>query len=106
MVIRFRLISLPRLSDESPWPTPGHSGGIKMSNLKYRPCPDRNDNEPRDSYKFPGPTASQPRAANATEGATPQPAELALERAQRRLDNLREVLGPAFGREYDGPRAA
>lgn len=41
------------------------------------------------------------------EGGRTHPAEIALERAQRRLDNLRAVLGPDFGRESDdGPWAA
>ncbi len=33
-------------------------------------------------------------------------AEDAFERVQRRLDNLREALGPDYARTDDGPRAA
>ncbi len=37
----------------------------------------------------------------------PHPAEVALERAQRKLDNLRAMLGPDFCREgNEGPWAA
>jgi len=77
-----------------------------MSHLTFRPGPDRNEPEPETSFKFPGVTATQADNAAPTGRAPSHPAELALERAQRRLDNLRDVLGPAFGRNQDGPRAA
>lgn len=75
-----------------------------MSHLKYRPGPEPTELNDEDRLKFPGGGASG-RAR--PDGGTPRhPAEVALERAQRRLDNLREALGPAFGRDQDGPRAA
>ncbi len=75
-----------------------------MSHLKFRPGPER-DETPERTLKFPGNSAST--ASGSTDSVhSRHPAELALERAQRRLDNLREVLGPAFGRQHDGPRAA
>ena len=106
MVITFRLIPPPRRSDECLWPDSGPLGGQQMNHLTYRPGPDRHESTPDDSLKFPGARASQARADATGDRPERHPAELAIERAQRRLDNLREVLGPAFGRDCDGPRAA
>jgi len=105
VVISVQLISPPFSSDENPWPDQGLLGGTLMTHLTYRPGPDRHENENEQRMKFPGSSASAARHPS-TGHAPKHPAELALERAQRRLDNLREVLGPAFGREQDGPRAA
>lgn len=78
-----------------------------MSTLKFRPDVDEPGRDANDPLPFPG-AASRHQAGHEQHAhRRPHPAELALERAQRRLDNLREVLGPAFGREDEqGPRAA
>lgn len=77
-----------------------------MSTLKFRPQTDEPERQGGDPLPFPSLSGGRDGHEQHPH-RRPHPAELAIERAQRRLDNLREVLGPGFGREDEqGPRAA
>lgn len=80
-----------------------------MAILKYRPA-DAGRHSNTDPYQFPeGPVSRigrwEPRP-HLTGEREVHPAEEAVDRVQRRLDNLRAALGPDYAREDDGPRAA
>lgn len=58
-----------------------------------------------------GSSSAPTRSSSASDQWTPSTvirhsAEDAIERTQRRLDNLRNALGPDYARSDDGPRAA
>ena len=78
-----------------------------MSSLKFHPEYDAPERDALDPFPFPGDGARPARTEPMRETPGMHAAEIALERAQRRLDNLRDMLGPGFGREEEsGPRAA
>lgn len=80
-----------------------------MATLKYRPA-DAGRHGNTDPYHFPeGPVSRIGRwePHPHLSGQRPvHPAEEAVDRVQRRLDNLRAALGPDYAREDEGPRAA
>jgi hypothetical protein len=80
-----------------------------MATLKYRPA-EATRHSSTDPFPFPERPVSrigrwEPRP-HLTGQRQVHPAEEAVDRVQRRLDNLRAALGPDYAREDDSPRAA
>lgn len=73
--------------------------------LKFRPV-ERTPEPRQDVIPFPGRPVSRIGRWDPAPARVPHEAERAIDRMQRRLDNLREIMGPEYVRGDDGPKAA